>query len=198
MTSEPTSTVTRRTVLRGAAGAAAAGTGLAGAGSAAAQNESSGGPPEPDYGDWFSETSNYDSTVDKRGQEQVKITVGAQGNGGGFAFAPAAVRVDPGTEIVWEWSGEGGQHNVVDENGAFESELASEAGHTFSHTVTGTGIRKYACTPHKPMGMRGAIVVGSPSSGGGGMTEALTIAGGLGLVGVLFGMFAQGSNGGGR
>ncbi len=203
MTSQSTPTLSRRTVLRGAAGAAAAGTGLASADSAAAQsasggNESSGGPPEPDYGEWFSGTSNYERTVDKRGQDSVTITVGAQGNGGGFAFAPAAVRVDPGTEIVWEWSGEGGQHNVAAEAGEFESELVSEAGHTFSHTVTGTGIRTYACTPHKPMGMRGAIVVGSPSSGGGGVAEALTLAGGLGLVGVLFGMFAQGANDDGR
>jgi halocyanin-like protein len=60
---------------------------------------------------------------------------------------PAAVRVDPGTTVVWEWTGNGGGHNVVAENGAFESETTSEAGHTFEYTLEESVIVKYACTP---------------------------------------------------
>ncbi|WP_435146943.1 halocyanin domain-containing protein [Halobaculum sp. P14] len=161
MTTSQTRPVTRRTVLRGAAGAATAGVLTGAAGTAAAQSQSG-----PDYGGWFDNVSNFDGTVDKTGQKTVTITVGAAGNGGNFAFAPAAVRVDPGTKIVWKWTGKGSPHNVVDEAGAFESDLLSEAGATFSYTVESEGIIKYACVPHKAMGMKGAVVVGNPDSGG--------------------------------
>jgi halocyanin-like protein len=133
-----------------------AGLGVATAGPAVAQSGS-----EPAYGDWFSNVDNYDGTVDKRGTDQVTITVGASGNSGAFAFGPAAVHVDPGTTIVWEWTGNGGSHNVVAEDGSFESELVGEAGHTFEHTVEGEGIITYACSPHKTVGMKGAIAVGN-------------------------------------
>jgi halocyanin-like protein len=197
--SEHDLTLSRRTVLRGAAGAAAAGTGLAGAGGVAAQEDQPEGGPEPDYGGWLSNTGNYDGTVDKRGQDSVTVTVGAEGNNGAFAFAPAAVRVDPGTEVVWEWSGKGGQHNVVAEGGAFESALVEEGGHTFAHTFTSPGIAKYACTPHEPMGMKGAVAVGSPESrSAAGFRNAVTLAGGTGLLGAILGLFAYGTAESGR
>jgi halocyanin-like protein len=132
-----------------------AGLGVTTAGTAAAQDSG-----EPAYGDWFSNVDNYDGTVDQRGSDQVTITVGTSGNGGEFGFGPAAVHVDPGTTIVWEWTGNGGSHNVVAEDGSFESELISEAGHTFEYTVDGEGIITYACSPHKTLGMKGAIAVG--------------------------------------
>jgi len=148
--------VTRRNLLRGAAGVTLA----ASAGPALAQSE-------PGYDGWFEDVGNFDETVDKRGQDEVTITVGAQGNGGAFAFDPPAVRISRGTTIVWEWTGNGGSHNVVAENGAFESELVGDSGHTFEYTFEESGIVKYACTPHKTAGMKGAVVV-SESSGGDG------------------------------
>jgi len=68
--------------------------------------------------------------VDRTGQEAMTIEVGAEGNGGALAFGPAAVQVDPGTTVVREWTGEGGQHNVVvrDEGADAESPLQNEAG----------------------------------------------------------------------
>ncbi|MEA5387068.1 halocyanin domain-containing protein [Haloarculaceae archaeon H-GB2-1] len=131
---------------------------------------SSGGPPpEPDYGDWFSDVSNYDGTVDETGQDTVEVTVGASGNNGNFAFGPAAVRVSPGTKVVWKWNGKGGAHNVVAEDGTFDSGSAvADAGTTFEYTFDETGVYKYACIPHKALGMKGAIVVGSGGGGGGG------------------------------
>ena len=203
MTTSPTeSDVGRRTVLRGAAGAATAGLGLNAATIADAQ-ESASSP----YGGWFSNTSNFDGTVDRTGQENVRITVGAEGNNGNFAFGPAAVQVDPGTTVVWEWSGNGSLHNVVAEDGSFESETTDEKGHTFEQTFEESGVVKYACSPHEPMGMKGAVVVGDASAGGatagGSSSESalpalLAIGGGVGLVGVLFGMFAAGARSGTR
>ncbi|MBV0903404.1 halocyanin domain-containing protein [Haloarcula salina] len=155
----------RRQFVGAAAGAAA----LGAAGTASAQEE-------PDYGGWFDDVSNFDGTVDKRGQDTVEITVGAQGNNGNFAFGPAAVMVNPGTEVVWRWNGKGGGHNVVsDGDGPLDSGSAvAEAGTTYSHTFDSEGIYKYVCVPHETLGMKGAVVVrpggGSGGSGGSGGT----------------------------
>ena len=146
---------------------AATGTPAGGAPGDESGDSAGNGASEFDYGDWFANVSNFDGTVDATGQDEVRIEVGAQGNQGAFAFSPAAVHVDPGTRIVWEWTGEGGQHDVVAENGVFESELQGEAGATYGVEVSGSGIVEYACTPHKAMGMKGAIVVGTPAQGGG-------------------------------
>ncbi|WP_227015737.1 halocyanin domain-containing protein [Haloarcula sp. JP-L23] len=143
---------------------AVAGAALGAAGTVTAQEEA-------DYGGWFDDVSNYDGTVDKRGQDTVEIAVGAQGNNGAFAFAPPAVMVSPGTEVVWTWTGEGGGHNVVsDGDGPLDSgELVSEQGTTYSYTFESEGIFKYVCEPHAGLGMKGAVVVrpGGGSSGGG-------------------------------
>jgi halocyanin-like protein len=148
-----TVSISRRTALRTAAGVAVAGAGLGAAAPAAAQGE-------PDFGGWFDDVSNYDGTVDATGKRSVTIEVGAKANGGAFGFGPAAVRVDPGTTVVWEWNGKGGVHNVVADDGSFESEMVGEAGHTFEQTLDAEGVVKYYCAPHKAMGMKGAVVVG--------------------------------------
>jgi halocyanin-like protein len=149
--------VSRRAFITAVAGTAA----TAAAGTAAAQAS---------FGGWMSDVGNYSEVVDETGSDEVTITVGAQGNGGNFAFGPAAVQVDPGTKIVWEWNGEGGQHNVVaEEGGDFESELTAEAGFTFEQTFDSEGVIKYYCQPHRALGMKAVVVVGAlPDSGGGG------------------------------
>ncbi|MFD1571435.1 halocyanin domain-containing protein [Halorubrum laminariae] len=111
---------------------------------------------DPDYGGWFDGVSNYDQTVDATGQDEVTVSVGAAD---GLSFGPAAVAVSTGTTVVWEWTGQGGGHNVSAESGDFESETVSEEGHTFEHTFEETGTYEYACTPHETVGMKGAIVV---------------------------------------
>jgi len=116
------------------------------------------------YDGWLDDTSNFDGTYDYTGQDQVTVWVGASGNGGNLAFGPAAIRVDPGTEIVWEWTGKGGTHNVVDNAGNFESDMYSQAGETYSRTFESEGTYKYLCVPHQSMGMKGVVVVGG--SGG--------------------------------
>ncbi|MDS0280900.1 halocyanin domain-containing protein [Haloarcula onubensis] len=152
-------TVGRRQFLTATAGAAALGV----AGRASAQSE-------PDYGGWFSDVSNYEETVDKRGQDRVEIRVGAEGNGGAYAFDPPAVKVNPGAEVVWTWTGEGAGHNVVsDGDGPLDSgDPVSEQGATYSHSFEETGIYKYVCEPHAGLGMKGAVVVeeGTPGPKG--------------------------------
>jgi halocyanin-like protein len=148
---------------------------LVGAANIANSSNSKDSPDEsslsnPDYGDWFDDVDNFDGTVDLTGKKSITLNVGADANGGTFGFAPAAVRIDPGTTVTWAWTGEGGAHNVVAEDGSFESELYGTEGATFEHTFDEDGVTKYACEPHKMMGMKGAIVVG----GEGGSAAAKT------------------------
>jgi halocyanin-like protein len=112
-----------------------------------------------DFDGWFSNVGNFESVVDETGSDRVTVAVGAQGNGGAFAFDPPAVRVSTGTTVVWEWTGQGAQHNVAGEGGTFESQLSAEEGFTFEHTFSSAGTDTYACTPHRTLGMKGAVVV---------------------------------------
>jgi len=83
----------------------------------------------------------------------------AVGAAGGFSFAPAALRIDVGTTVVWEWTGVGGSHNVIDRGGAFESGLAAAEGHAFEHEFSTPGTYEYVCIPHESSEMTGTIVV---------------------------------------
>jgi len=164
--------VSRRGVLRAAAGTAAAAAGVAATQPVAAQT---------DFGGWFTSdgrggaTGNYDGTVtDRTGEDEVTVTVGADGNGGTFAFGPPAVRVSPGTTVVFEWASN--THNVVVEeqpDGASWQghETIENEGFSFETTFDVEGVYTYYCNPHLTMGMKGAIVVGGGSGGGGSQPE---------------------------
>jgi halocyanin-like protein len=158
--------VSRRGFLRTTAGAtAAAGAASATAGTASAQSE------QPD----FSELEGVDGGIeDLRGEEAPTVQVGASGNGGNLAFAPAGIWVDPGTTVTWEWTGEGGDHNVVTTDGpaSLESELQAEGTYEFEFTEDHAGITNYQCEPHASLGMLGGVAVGDDvptvETGGGG------------------------------
>jgi len=117
----------------------------------------------------LSDVDNYDGTiVDARGQETVTVEVGVAANGGPFGFGPAAVHVDPGTTVQWEWTGEGGAHNVVSaEDGPLDSGSAvASAGVNYEFTFEADGVYNYVCTPHEGLGMKGSVVVGDVDATG--------------------------------
>jgi serine/threonine-protein kinase len=99
--------------------------------------------------------------VDATGQDEVTIKVGAGDIG--YAFSPPAVRIDSSTTVVWEWTGQGGAHNVASVEGSesdFDNgETVAEEGYTFEQSFDNTGIQLYECTPHSANGMLGAIEV---------------------------------------
>ena len=112
--------------------------------------------------DYLSEARMYEGTImDFTGQDEVTVEVGA--GDVGFAFSPAAIRIDSSTTVVWEWTGNGGAHNVASVEGSesdFDSgDSVSEEGHTFEQSFDNTGIQLYQCTPHQANGMLGAIEV---------------------------------------
>ena len=108
------------------------------------------------YDGWLSNANNFEEVVDRTGRDEVQVAVGA---GSGLSFDPVAVRISPGTTVRWEWTSFGGGHNVVEEDGVFESELLFEDGSTFSHTLDEPGVYRYVCTPHQTQGMLGVVEV---------------------------------------
>lgn len=155
----------RRTFMRSSAAVTAVGL-LAGCGGS--DGGESTPEPEPteasdvpaEVEEYLSETTNFEGAVqDETGAGTVEVNVGAEGNGGNFAFTPAAIRVDAGTTVRWVWTGQGGLHNVVDEDGAFESKQVGEEGFELEHTFEEAGTTLYFCTPHKGLGMKGAVIV---------------------------------------
>lgn len=118
-----------------------------------------GGSGNSDVDNYLSETSNYDGIEDFTGESEVTVDVGVEANDGAFGFGPAAIRIDSGTTVIWEWTGEGGTHNVAHDGGDFESEMTDEAGFTFEQQFDEAGTYLYECTPHASIGMKGAVVV---------------------------------------
>ena len=131
--------------------------------------ESGGNGGDADYGGWFTgdasggATSNYDgTTVDETGSDQVTVTVGAEGNGGPYAFDPASVSVSEGTTVTFEWASN--THNVLVDS---QPDGADWAGHesienegfSVEHTFETGGVYTYYCEPHLGMGMKGVVEV---------------------------------------
>lgn len=146
----------RRAVLK-ATGATLLASALAGCAGGNASSGGDGGSGD-DGGspfDYVSDANGYDgSPVDATGESAVTVDVGSNN---GYAFGPATLKISPGTTVTWTWTGKGGSHNVVAEDGAFESAYSAEKGHTFEHTFEGVGVFDYYCAPHRSMGMKGVV-----------------------------------------
>lgn len=135
----------RRTFLGATAGGAAALAGCLG-----------GGGGSEGYGDWFSNVESYEGELDRTGQSQVTVQVGADD---GLKFAPPAIVVDRRTTVRWTWTGKGGRHNVVERDGRFESEFHDREGATYERTFEKSGVFPYYCEPHQSIGMKGGVRV---------------------------------------
>ncbi|MFC7222083.1 halocyanin domain-containing protein [Halalkalicoccus sp. GCM10025322] len=143
-------------------------------------NESGGasGNVEPAWPSFVTDANNFNGTEDLRGQGEATVQVGAGSDG--LAFDPPGIWVDTGTTVIWEWTGEGGGHNVAAvEGGDFASEVSSESGFTFENTFEEGGIVTYECEPHTSQGMHGGVAVGEEietqevqQEGGGGGGES--------------------------
>ena len=133
------------------------------------------GDEYPTVDEWLTEsevgpaTDNYGgSLVDRRDADTVRIDVGASGNDGNFAFGPPGVVVSAGTEVRWNWTGEGNPHNVEAEPdeqiGRSDYEFSSGdavggSGVQFTRTMDTAGIALYHCEPHLSLGMKGGVAV---------------------------------------
>src|SRR6056297_1833081 len=161
----------RREFVRTAGGASAAVAAGAGAtGTAAAQEQ------QPDWPSGVT-SGNLGSYQDARGQSEVTVQVGAGDSG--LAFDATQLWVDPGTTITFEWTGNGGAHNVQTVEGGGPASLDSgdpvgEEGYTYEYETSeeDVGITHYHCVPHTAVGMHAGLAVGGDvptvEAGGGG------------------------------
>jgi halocyanin-like protein len=133
------------------------------------------GSEYPTLDEWLTETDvgpatdNYDGGLwDWTDRDSVTVDVGAEGNGGNFAFGPPAVLVSTGTEIRWSWTGEGNPHNVEaipdEQIGESDYEFSSGeavggSGVQYTRTLDTAGVALYHCEPHLTLGMKGGIAV---------------------------------------
>ncbi|MBP1923044.1 halocyanin-like protein [Halorubrum alkaliphilum] len=111
--------------------------------------------------DFLADAQLYDGTIeDHTGEDEVVVEVGG---GNGLAFDPPAIRIDSGTTVRWEWTGEGGAHNVVsteESSSDFDSgDTVDDDGEVFEYSFDDDGIQLYQCVPHIGSGMLGGIDV---------------------------------------
>ena len=121
------------------------------------------GEPRERVDSFLSNTPNYEGDImGALDRDEVVVAVGAEGNGGNFAFEYPAIAISSGATVSWRWTGEGGQHNVVS-GGPTDFDFSSGSpkieGEPFDHTFEGAGIGLYVCEPHASLGMKGAVVV---------------------------------------
>jgi halocyanin-like protein len=123
---------------------------------------------------WIGEPNGLDGLVDRRGQEAVTVDVGAGPDG--RALDPALVAVDRGTEVTWEWTGDGGEHYVVLEGRIHQdpSDVPEPRSGPYaeSKTLNEVGLYRFACYNHHDEGMYGSVLV----QGDGTQRDALTSA----------------------
>lgn len=110
---------------------------------------------------WLTETAvggaddTYDGTLlDRRGRDEVRVEVGADGNGGPFAYRPSAVAVSPGTTVRWVWVDDHEGHGVVADPDRQLEESDYEFGsggpvneedHEYARELAREGVALYHC-----------------------------------------------------
>ena len=118
-----------------------------------------GGGNGGEVDDFLSDVANYDSIEDLTGESSVTVENGeVDGAGQQFVYEPAAIRIDEGTEVTWEWVG-GDSHTVTHDGGEFDSDFIAGDGETWSYTFDEAGTYLYYCAPHQALEQKGAVVV---------------------------------------
>ena len=94
------------------------------------------------------------------------VTIGISSDG--YGFSPAAVTIDVGQTVCWQWTDAGMGHNVKEvdgmksttyvDGGIYSGTAATTV--DFHHTFTEDTIFYYACEPHISMDMFGKVTVG--------------------------------------
>jgi len=115
---------------------------------------------------WMADANGFDGLVDRRGADEVTVEVGAGPDG--RALSPAAVLVDRGTTVTWEWVDGSGSHYVVDRLRSDDDPESvpdpRSAPYSESETFELVGMTRYVCYEHQGEGMVGAVVVEDDSA----------------------------------
>jgi halocyanin-like protein len=118
----------------------------------------SGGIDESLFDDYLGDIPEYEGPVDRRNEDEVTIQVGAMEGADYLRFDPMGVVVTSGTTILWEWTGNGGEHYVVSRRDTTNrSERTAEEGYTWEVNYNRTGTTRYVCATHEDQQMLAAI-----------------------------------------
>lgn len=87
---------------------------------------------------------------------------------GAYAFEPNKITVASGDKVTWI-NAQDDTHNIMSEGTPegvkpFESPMLEKKGQSWSYTFTKSGTYSFHCHPHAGAGMRGEIIVDSPSA----------------------------------
>lgn len=114
---------------------------------------------EPALEDHLEDANNYDGEFeDLIGEDVVTVTVTTDNFN---SFDPAAIEIDQGTTVIWEW--EDGGHSVTQEplgeqEQLFDSGVLND-GADYEYTFDEAGDYAYKCTPHWLQGHLGGVRV---------------------------------------
>lgn len=103
--------------------------------------------------DHLEDANGYDGFEDHTGEDEVTVIVTDANNN---SFDPAAIEIDAGTTVVWEWEDDG--HSVTHVDGDFDSDV-QDTGYEFEHTFDDAGDYAYECIPHAGQGHLGGVRV---------------------------------------
>lgn len=129
--------------------------------------------------EWLAGANGYDGRIVRQSPRSSPTVMVGEHTDDGLAFAPPAIEVAPGTNVRWDWSGDGGRHNVVALDGTFDSGRTNAQGGTGYHYVfTEPGVHRYVSEPDREDGMRGVVVVAEPPSSGNEKLDEWVVASG--------------------
>ncbi|MFD1589353.1 halocyanin domain-containing protein [Halorientalis brevis] len=123
--------------------------------------------PPDDLDEWLADANGYTGRPARFGAgDRPTIRVGEPVDDA-LAFAPAVIEVPPMTKVRWDWTGHGGQQNVVALDGTFDSgRTNAQAGTEYHYVFEDTGEYPFVSEPHRDEGMKGAVIVREPPSTG--------------------------------
>jgi halocyanin-like protein len=126
--------------------------------------------PEPtpeSLDEWLEDANGYDGEPYRFGPAARPTVMVGEETDGGLAFDPPVIEVPPGTLVRWDWTGHGGQQNVVSLDGPFDSgRTNAQPGTGYRYFFEETGEYRYVSEPHREDGMKGAVLVKEPPSSG--------------------------------
>jgi halocyanin-like protein len=144
--------------------------------SESAATETAESTPAESLDEWLADANGYTGDRRRYGpRSQPTVAVGHPVDGE-MAFDPPVIAVPPGTNVRWDWTGHGGQHNVVALDGTFDSgRTNAQAGTGYHYVFDDPGVYRFVSEPHREDGMKGAVVVREPPSTGNDAVDAWVV-----------------------
>ncbi|MFC7069645.1 halocyanin domain-containing protein [Halobaculum lipolyticum] len=129
--------------------------------------------------EWLADANGYEGEIRRQAPRSSPTVMVGEHTDDGLAFAPPAIEVAPGTNVRWDWTGDGAPHNVVALDGTFDSgRTNAQHGTQYHYVFTEPGVHRYVSEPDREDGMRGVVVVAEPPSSGNEKLDEWVVASG--------------------